>query len=57
LALDQLQGRLKRLVAAGFSAFGGTADADAAAGLLRAHYLCMQYEHLIDDSVDEIAKL
>jgi hypothetical protein len=54
-ALDQLQGRLKRLMAAGFSAFGSASDADAATELLRAHYLCMQYEHLIDDSANEIA--
>jgi SWIM zinc finger len=52
-ALDQLRGRLKRLVAAGFSAFGGASDADAAIELLQAHYLCLQYEHLIDDSVNE----
>jgi hypothetical protein len=54
-ALDQLQGRLKRLIAVGFSAFGSASDADAATELLRAHYLCMQYEHLIDDSANEIA--
>jgi hypothetical protein len=54
-ALDQLQGRLKRLTAAGFSAFGSASKADAATELLRAHYLCMQYEHLIDDSAQEIA--
>jgi len=55
-ALDQLQGRLKRLMAAGFSAFGSASHADAATELLRAHYLCMQYEHLIDDSASEIAE-
>jgi hypothetical protein len=49
-ALDQLHGRLKRLIAAGFSAFGSASNADAATELLRTHYLCMQYEHLIDDS-------
>ena len=54
-ALDQLHGRLKRLIAAGFSAFGSASYADAATELLRAHYLCMQYEHLIDDSANEIA--
>lgn len=53
-ALDQLQGHLKRLAAAGFSAFGGASNADTATELLRAHYLCMQYEHLIDDSANEI---
>jgi hypothetical protein len=54
-ALEQLQGRVKRLEAAGFSAFGSALDPDAATALLRAHYLCMQYEHLIDDSANEIA--
>jgi hypothetical protein len=54
-ALDQMQRRLKRLMAAGFSAFGSASHADAATELLRAHYLCMQYEHLIDDSANEIA--
>jgi len=52
-ALGQLQARLKRLVAAGFFAFGSASDGDAATALLRSHYLCMQYEHLIDDSANE----
>jgi hypothetical protein len=57
VALDQLQGHFKRLMAAGFSAFGSAPSANAATELLRTHYLCMQYEHLIDDSPDEIVRL
>ncbi len=52
---DELQARLKRLVSAGFSAFGTCISADTAADVLRAQYLCMQYEHLIDDSSEQLA--
>jgi hypothetical protein len=52
---DELERRLTRLASAGFSAFGNCNFADAAADVLRAQYLCMQYEHLLDDSVEQLA--
>jgi hypothetical protein len=52
---DELKGRLTRLAAAGFSAFGNCISADIAADVLRAQYLCMQYEHLLDDSGEQVA--
>jgi hypothetical protein len=54
-ARDELKGRLARLAAAGFSAFGKCISADTAATVLRAQYLCMQYEHLLDDSGEPLA--
>jgi hypothetical protein len=30
-------------------------SADPAAAVLRAQYLCMQYEHLLDDSGEQVA--
>jgi len=47
---DELERRLTRLASAGFSAFGNCRSGDAAADVLRAQYLCMQYEHLLDDA-------
>jgi hypothetical protein len=52
---DELEGRLTRLAAAGFAAFGNWISADTAADVLRAQYLCMQYEHLLDDSGEHLA--
>ena len=54
-ARDELESRLTRLAAAGFSAFGKCISADTAAAVLRAQYLCMQYEHLLDDSGEPLA--
>jgi hypothetical protein len=54
-ARDELKGRLERLAAAGFAAFGKCISADTAATVLRAQYLCMQYEHLLDDSGEPLA--
>jgi hypothetical protein len=51
---DELGHRLTRLAAAGFSAFGNCTSGDAAADVLRAQYLCMQYEHLLDDSGEQL---
>lgn len=55
----ELERRFARLVAAGFSVFGEPVDGSHAAGstglateLLRAHYLCLQYIHLVDDSAE-----
>jgi len=54
-ARSELAARGKRLHAAGFTAFASAGSTeDAAADLLRAQYLCLQYEHLLDDS-DEAA--
>jgi hypothetical protein len=52
---EELKGRLTRLAAAGFSAFGNCISADTAADVLRAQYLCMQYVHLLDDSAEQLA--
>jgi len=52
---DELERRLTRLVSAGFSAFGNCISADAAADVLRVQYVCMQYEHLLDDSGERVA--
>jgi hypothetical protein len=52
---DDFKGRLTRLASAGFSAFGNCFSADTAADVLRAQYLCMQYEHLLDDSGEQVA--
>ena len=52
---DELERRLTRLTAAGFAAFGNRLSADTAADVLRAQYLCMQYEHLLDDSGEQLA--
>lgn len=49
-ARTELASRLSRLHAAGFTAFASTTGPDAAGELLRAQYLCLQYEHLLDDS-------
>jgi hypothetical protein len=54
-ARDEFRGRLTRLASAGFSAFGNCFSADTAADVLRAQYLCMQYEHLLDDSGEQVA--
>jgi hypothetical protein len=54
-ARTELASRLGRLHAAGFTAFATTMEPDAAEGLLRAHYLCLQYVHLVDDSAAEAA--
>jgi hypothetical protein len=54
-ARDEFKGRLTRLASAGFSAFGNCFSADTAADVLRAQYLCMQYEHLLDDSGEQVA--
>jgi SWIM zinc finger len=52
---DEFKGRLTRLASAGFSAFGNCISADTAVDVLRAQYLCMQYEHLLDDSGERVA--
>jgi hypothetical protein len=55
---DELTGRLARLSAAGFSVFESVAGGDGldtSSDLLRAQYLCMQYEHLLDDSAEPLA--
>jgi hypothetical protein len=52
---DEFKGRLTRLAAAGFSLFGNCVSADTATDVLRAQYLCMQYEHLLDDSGGQFA--
>jgi hypothetical protein len=52
---DELQSRFTKLAAAGFSAFGKCISADTAADVLLAQYLCMQYEHLLDDSGEPVA--
>ena len=52
---DEFKGRLTRLAAAGFSVFGNCVSADTATDVLRAQYLCMQYEHLLDDSGEQFA--
>jgi len=52
---DELERRLTRLASAGFSAFGNCRSGDVAADVLRAQYLCMQYEHLLDDSGEQVA--
>lgn len=52
---DEFERRLTRLAAAGFSAFGNCISGDSAADVLRAQYLCMQYEHLLDDSGEQLA--
>jgi hypothetical protein len=50
-ARRELQARRERLGAAGFNAFGAlSANEDTAGDVLRATYLCMQYEHLLDDA-------
>jgi hypothetical protein len=54
-ARDELERRFTRLASAGFSAFGNCMSADPAAAVLRAQYLCMQYEHLLDDSGEQVA--
>ena len=51
---DELEHRLTRLASAGFSAFGNCVSGDAAADVLRAQYLCMQYEHLLDDAGEQL---
>lgn len=54
-AAGELTRRLGRLSAAGFSVFGSAAAGEATAEVLRAQYLCMQYEHLLDDSAEGLA--
>ncbi|HEY6126168.1 MAG TPA: hypothetical protein VIV63_16060 [Steroidobacteraceae bacterium] len=55
-ARSELAARAARLSGAGFTAFRGVgSSADAAADLLRAQYLCLQYEHLLDDGESEAA--
>ena len=50
-ARQELNAQRARMDAAGFTAFRGAERGNDAAGeLLRAQYLCMQYEHLLDDS-------
>jgi hypothetical protein len=53
-ARTELALRLGRLHAAGFTAFVARPDTDAAGELLRAQYLCLQYEHLLDDSGESV---
>lgn len=54
-ARGELARRGERLSAAGLTAFGGVGSSDdTAADLLRTQYLCLQYEHLLDDG-DEAA--
>ena len=51
---NELNSRHGRLNAAGFSAFRVLpADDSPAAEVLRSSYLCMQYEHLLNDARDE----
>jgi hypothetical protein len=52
---DEFKARLTRLANAGFSAFGNCISTNTAADVLRAQYLCMQYEHLLDDSGEQVA--
>ncbi|MES1264951.1 MAG: hypothetical protein ABUU24_04770, partial [Variovorax sp.] len=55
-ATNELAARCERLSAAGFTAFQFVGASDsAAAGLLRAQYLCLQYEHLLDDGEEAAA--
>jgi hypothetical protein len=54
-ARTELASRLSRLHTAGFTAFASTTGPDAADELLRAQYLCLQYEHLLDDSGGDAA--
>jgi len=54
-AKRELAARRHRLNAAGFTAFQGAEGADVADELLRTHYLCQQYEHLLDDSPADAA--
>jgi hypothetical protein len=54
-AIEQLKGRRERLAAAGFSVFSHAQETDPACEILRAHYLCLQFVHLIDDVDDGIA--
>ncbi len=56
-ARNELQQQRERMDAAGFTAFRGTRGEDAAAELLRAQYLCLQYEHLLEDSGEETVAL
>lgn len=52
-ALQELEAQQRKCASAGFSAFrGGGDDGAVPALLLRSHYLCMQYERLIDDSAE-----
>ena len=52
---DELERRLTRLASAGYSAFGNCISIDTSAAVLRAQYLCMQYQHLLDDSAEQLA--
>lgn len=49
-AAGELAGRLERTVAAGLTAVPAPGGGRASERLLAAHYLCMQYERLVDDS-------
>jgi hypothetical protein len=49
-ARTELAASRARLDAAGFTAFRGGREEDAAGELLRTQYLCLQYEHLLDDA-------
>jgi hypothetical protein len=56
-ARQELGERLERAAAAGLSAFPKVRESGRTAEtLLAAHYVCMQYERLVDDSVDSVAE-
>ena len=50
----ELAGRLERTVAAGLTAMPAPGGGRASERLLAAHYLCMQYERLVDDSQEPV---
>ena len=55
-AQNELAQQRERMDAAGFTAFRGQGQGEDAAGeLLRVQYLCLQYEHLLDDAGEETA--
>ena len=52
---EEFTGWLARLTAAGFSVFPQCVTGETSACVLRAQYLFLQYEHLLDDSSEQMA--
>ena len=52
---DEFAHRLTKLASAGFSAFANLSSRDPAVDVLRAQYVCMQYEHLIGGTAEQLA--
>jgi len=52
---DEFARRLTRMASAGFSAFTNLSSRDPAVDVLRAQYVCMQYEHLIGGTAEQLA--